>query len=89
MVVVAVASPVLSLVAKNASQRYSVHSQSQSQRAFDLPEKTDSPLFADVKSAQEVGAVAVGATIYFGNEPLTHQIERASLDYLLKHTGWV
>ena len=39
-----------------------------------FPNKFDQVLFGDVKSAWEMGAVAVGATIYFGSEESTRQI---------------
>jgi len=39
-----------------------------------FPNKFDQVLFGDVKSAWDMGAVAVGATIYFGSEESTRQI---------------
>ncbi|MBK6476647.1 MAG: class I fructose-bisphosphate aldolase [Flavobacteriales bacterium] len=38
------------------------------------PNKFDQVLFGDVKAAWDMGAVAVGATIYFGSEESTRQI---------------
>jgi DhnA family fructose-bisphosphate aldolase class Ia len=39
-----------------------------------LPNKFDQVLFGNVKDAWDMGAVAVGATIYFGSEESTRQI---------------
>lgn len=66
---------ILSLVAKKYSQVIPLILKVNHSEHLTLPEKTDQLLFADVKSAQEVGAVAVGATIYFGNDTSHHQIE--------------
>ena len=42
------------------------------------PEKHDQVLFASVQQAWNMGAVAVGATIYFGSEEATRQIQEIS-----------
>ena len=39
------------------------------------PNKFDQRLFADVEQAADMGAVGVGATIYFGSEESSRQIE--------------
>lgn len=42
------------------------------------PNQFDQIMFANVKQAQEMGAMAVGATIYFGSENSTRQIVEVS-----------
>jgi class I fructose-bisphosphate aldolase len=42
------------------------------------PEKYDQRMFASVKQAFNMGAVAVGATIYFGSEESSRQIEEVT-----------
>jgi class I fructose-bisphosphate aldolase len=43
-----------------------------------LPNKFDQVLFGTVKEAHNMGAVAIGATIYFGSEESTRQITEIS-----------
>src|SRR5207253_8214801 len=40
-----------------------------------LPNKFDQVLFGTVKEAKNLGAIAVGATIYFGSDESTRQIK--------------
>lgn len=42
------------------------------------PNRFDQVLFANVQQARDMGAVAVGATIYFGSEESTRQIQEIS-----------
>ena len=49
------------------------------------PNKFDQILFANVKQAQEMGAVAVGATIYFGSEESGRQIVEISEAFHAAH----
>ena len=49
------------------------------------PNKHDEVLFASVKQAYEMGAVAVGATIYFGSEESTRQIREISAAFEQAH----
>src|SRR5437762_8518476 len=42
------------------------------------PNQFDQIMFASVKQAYDLGAVAVGATIYFGSEQSTRQIQEVS-----------
>ena len=49
------------------------------------PNKHDEVLFASVKQAHEMGAVAVGATIYFGSEESTRQIREISAAFEQAH----
>lgn len=43
-----------------------------------LPEKTDQLIFSSVDQAVSIGAVAVGATVYFGSDNSHKQIEQVS-----------
>ncbi|MBF2066642.1 MAG: class I fructose-bisphosphate aldolase [Calothrix sp. C42_A2020_038] len=49
------------------------------------PNQFDQVLFADVEQAWNLGAVAVGATIYFGSENSTRQIQEISQAFKLAH----
>ncbi len=49
------------------------------------PNKFDQVLFANAKQAQEMGAVAVGATIYFGSPESTRQIVEVSTAFHQAH----
>ena len=50
-----------------------------------LPNKFDQVLFGTVKEAYNLGAVGVGATIYFGSEESTRQITEISEAFALAH----
>ena len=49
------------------------------------PNKHDQILFASVEQAHEMGAVAVGATIYFGSDEATRQIQEISNAFEIAH----
>lgn len=49
------------------------------------PNTFDQIFFADVQEAYDMGAVAVGATIYFGSPESHHQIEAVSKAFALAH----
>ena len=49
------------------------------------PNKYDQILFGKVKDAHEMGAVAVGATIYFGSEESGRQIQEVSKAFAMAH----
>ena len=49
------------------------------------PNKFDQVMFADVEQAREMGAVAVGATIYFGSEESSRQIIEVSEAFHMAH----
>jgi len=49
------------------------------------PNKYDQILFADVKQAWDMGAIAVGATVYFGSEESTRQIQEISEAFRYAH----
>lgn len=50
-----------------------------------VPNKFDQILFGTVKEAHNMGAVAIGATIYFGSEESTRQITEISNAFALAH----
>jgi class I fructose-bisphosphate aldolase len=50
-----------------------------------LPNKFDQVLFGTVKEARNLGAVAVGATIYFGSDESTRQITEISRAFAEAH----
>ncbi|AFY50546.1 DhnA-type fructose-1,6-bisphosphate aldolase-like enzyme [Nostoc sp. PCC 7524] len=50
-----------------------------------FPNQFDQVLFADVEQAWNLGAVAVGATIYFGSEQSTRQIQEISQAFKYAH----
>ncbi|WP_017654368.1 class I fructose-bisphosphate aldolase [Fortiea contorta] len=49
------------------------------------PNQFDQVLFADVEQAWNLGAVAIGATIYFGSEQSTRQIQEISQAFKRAH----
>ncbi|MBD2363614.1 class I fructose-bisphosphate aldolase [Anabaena minutissima FACHB-250] len=49
------------------------------------PNQFDQILFADVEQAWNLGAIAVGATIYFGSEQSTRQIQEISQAFKYAH----
>jgi len=49
------------------------------------PNKYDQIMFADVRQAADMGAVAVGATIYFGSEESSRQIQEVSEAFHIAH----
>jgi len=49
------------------------------------PNKYDQIMFADVRQAVDMGAVAVGATIYFGSEESCRQIQEVSEAFHMAH----
>jgi len=50
-----------------------------------LPNSFDQVMFAPVEQAYDMGCVAVGATIYFGSDEATHQIQEVSQAFALAH----
>jgi class I fructose-bisphosphate aldolase len=50
-----------------------------------FPNKFDQIMFGTVKEAYDMGAAAVGATIYFGSEPSTRQIVEVSQAFAYAH----
>src|SRR5215510_7501382 len=49
------------------------------------PNKFDQIMFASVKASWELGAAAVGATIYFGSDESTRQIQEVSKAFEMAH----
>lgn len=49
------------------------------------PNRYDQVMFAQVKQAWDMGAVAIGATIYFGSPESTRQIQEVSAAFKLAH----
>jgi len=49
------------------------------------PNKFDQVMYGTVESAWEMGAVAVGATIYFGSDEATRQLQEVSQAFELAH----
>ena len=49
------------------------------------PNKFDQRIFANVDQAHDMGAAAVGATIYFGSEESSRQIEQVSAAFFRAH----
>ncbi|MCZ2223380.1 MAG: class I fructose-bisphosphate aldolase [Chitinophagales bacterium] len=49
------------------------------------PNKFDQVMFASIKASQNLGAAAVGATIYFGSEESTRQIQEVSKAFEMAH----
>jgi len=49
------------------------------------PNKADQIMFADVEKAADMGCVAVGATIYFGSDESSRQIQEVSQSFSLAH----
>jgi class I fructose-bisphosphate aldolase len=49
------------------------------------PNKYDQIMFANVKQAADLGAIAVGATIYFGSDESTRQIQEVSEAFAYAH----
>lgn len=50
-----------------------------------LPNRYDQIMFGSIRRAYEMGAVAVGATIYFGSEESTRQIQEVSEAFEIAH----
>lgn len=49
------------------------------------PNKFDQIMFADVQQAADMGAVAIGATIYFGSDESSRQIQEVSQAFQYAH----
>ena len=49
------------------------------------PNRYDQRFFGHAKQAHELGAAAVGATIYFGSEESTRQIEQIAVEFAAAH----
>ncbi len=49
------------------------------------PNKYDQVMFANIKQAADMGAVAVGATVYFGSDESSRQIQEVSDAFAMAH----
>ena len=49
------------------------------------PNKFDQVMFASVKASRDLGAAAVGATIYFGSDESTRQLQEVSTAFQIAH----
>ena len=52
------------------------------------PNKFDQIMFASVNQAFEMGCIAVGATIYYGSEESTRQIQEVTEAFEYAHETW-
>jgi class I fructose-bisphosphate aldolase len=69
---------VLGMVARKYAHRIPFIMKLNHNELLTYPETHDQIMFADVDQAFEMGAVAVGATIYFGSEESNRQIQEVS-----------
>ncbi len=69
---------VLSLVAKKYQNRIPFVVKINHSEHLTLPEKTDQLIFSSVDQAAAIGAVAIGATVYFGSDNSHRQIEQVT-----------
>ena len=76
---------VLGIVARKYAHRIPFIVKINHNELLTYPNKHDQVLFASVKQAYEMGAVAVGATIYFGSEESTRQIHEISAAFEQAH----
>src|SRR5882672_2206857 len=76
---------VLGIVARRYAHRIPFIVKINHNELLTLPNKFDQVLFGTVKEAQNLGAVGVGATIYFGSEESTRQITEISQAFAQAH----
>ncbi len=76
---------VLGLVARKYATKIPFIVKINHNELLSYPNKHDQRLFADVKQAYDMGAIGVGATIYFGSEESTRQIEEISCAFRRAH----
>ncbi len=69
---------VLGLVSKKYAEKLPFIVKLNHNELLTFPTKHDQVVFASVKQAAEMGAVGVGATIYFGSEQSTRQLQEVS-----------
>src|ERR1041384_7211469 len=65
---------VLGIVARKYAHKIPLLVKINHNELLTFPNKADQVMFGNVKQAHEMGAVAVGATIYFGSEQSTRQL---------------
>ena len=76
---------VLSMVARRYAHRIPFIMKLNHNELLTYPNKYDQTFFTTVKAAYDMGAVAVGATIYFGSAESTRQIVEVSQAFALAH----
>jgi class I fructose-bisphosphate aldolase len=76
---------VLGLVSRKYAHRIPFIVKINHNELLSLPNRYDQTLFGTVKSAWDMGAVAVGATIYFGSAESTRQIKEIGEAFQLAH----
>ncbi|MFC2049358.1 class I fructose-bisphosphate aldolase [Chlamydiota bacterium] len=76
---------VLSMVARRYAHRIPFILKLNHNELLSYPNKFDQIFFTTVKAAHDMGAVAVGATIYFGSPESTRQIIEVSQAFALAH----
>jgi fructose-bisphosphate aldolase, class I len=76
---------VLSMVARRYAHRIPFIVKLNHNELLSYPNKYDQIFFTTVKAAYDMGAVAVGATIYFGSAESTRQIVEVSQAFALAH----
>src|SRR5712671_2416114 len=76
---------VLGIVARRYAHRIPFIVKINHNELLTLPNKFDQVLFGTVKEAHDMGAVAVGATIYFGSDESTRQITEVAEAFAQAH----
>ncbi len=76
---------VLGVVARKYAHRIPFLLKINHNELLTYPNKFDQIMFANVKQAQEMGCVAVGATIYFGSDESGRQIQEVSAAFHAAH----
>ena len=76
---------VLSSVARKYAHRIPFILKVNHNELLTYPNRFDQVMFASVKQAHEMGAVAIGATIYFGSQESTRQIVEISQAFAAAH----
>ncbi|MGI6783550.1 MAG: class I fructose-bisphosphate aldolase [Aminivibrio sp.] len=77
---------VLSLMARKYAHKIPFILKINHNELLTYPTKYDQVLFASVEQARDMGAVAVGATIYFGSDESTRQIQEISAAFDAAHS---
>jgi len=77
---------VLSSVARKYAHKIPFVMKINHNELLSYPNKYDQILFASVEQARDMGAAAVGATIYFGSDESTRQIQEISTAFEIAHS---
>ncbi|NER26839.1 MAG: class I fructose-bisphosphate aldolase [Symploca sp. SIO1C4] len=76
---------VLGMVSRKYAHRIPLIVKLNHNELLSYPNQSDQVMFADVEQAWNLGALAVGATIYFGSENSTRQIQEVSRAFAHAH----